>query len=64
VRQLGVPVKMSRTPATRPAGAGLRRAHDEVLREAGYSAGEIAAMREAGRFAGPSADQEPTEFRA
>jgi alpha-methylacyl-CoA racemase len=64
VRQLGVPVKMSRTPGdpSRPAPA-FGEHTDEVLREAGYSAAEIAAMVEAGAAAGPSADSAGT-FRA
>ncbi len=65
VRQLGVPVKLSRTPGdpTRPAPA-FGEHTDEVLREAGYSDEEIAAMKESGAAAGPSAGAEPTEFRA
>jgi alpha-methylacyl-CoA racemase len=65
VRQIGAPVKLSRTPAdpTRPAPA-FGEHTDEVLRESGYSAEQIAAMREAGAVAGPSADSEPTEFLA
>ncbi len=57
VRQLGAPVKMSRTPAdpTRPAPA-FGEHTEEVLREAGYSDEEIAAMLESGAAAGPSAD--------
>ncbi len=64
VRQLGVPVKMSRTPGdpTRPAPA-FGEHTDEVLREAGYSEEEIAAMIESGAAAGPSADSAAT-FRA
>jgi alpha-methylacyl-CoA racemase len=64
VRQLGVPVKMSRTPGdpTRPAPA-FGEHTEEVLREAGYSDGEIAAMRESGAAAGPSAGAAST-FRA
>ncbi|MEX2448889.1 MAG: CaiB/BaiF CoA-transferase family protein [Solirubrobacterales bacterium] len=63
VRQLGAPVKMSRTPAdsTRPAPA-FGEHTEQVLREAGYSAEEVAAMIESGAAAGPSA--ESTEFRA
>ena len=64
VRQLGVPVKMSRTPGdpTRPAPA-FGEHTDEVLREAGYSVEEIAAMKESGAAAGPDADAAAT-FRA
>ena len=64
IRQLGMPVKMSRTPAdpTRPAPA-FGEHTDEVLAEAGYSAEEIAAMKESGAAAGPSADA-ATTFRA
>jgi alpha-methylacyl-CoA racemase len=56
VRQLGVPVKMSRTPGdpTRPAPA-FGEHTEEVLREAGYSAEEVAEMLESGAAAGPSA---------
>jgi crotonobetainyl-CoA:carnitine CoA-transferase CaiB-like acyl-CoA transferase len=63
VEQLGAPVKMSRTPAdpTRPAPA-FGEHTDEVLREAGYSDEEIAAMVESGAAAGPSAAE--TTFRA
>jgi alpha-methylacyl-CoA racemase len=64
VRQLGVPIKLSRTPGdpTRPAPA-FGEHTDEVLREAGYSAAEVAAMIESGAAAGPSADA-ATTFRA
>jgi crotonobetainyl-CoA:carnitine CoA-transferase CaiB-like acyl-CoA transferase len=64
VRQLGVPVKMSRTPGdpTRPAPA-FGEHTDEVLGEVGYSAEEIAALKEAGAAAGPGADS-ATAFRA
>ena len=64
VRQLGVPVKMSRTPGdpTRPAPA-FGEHTDEVLREAGYSDEEIAAMRKSGAVAGPGAES-ATTFRA
>jgi alpha-methylacyl-CoA racemase len=64
VRQLGVPVKMSRTPGdpTRPAPA-FGEHTDEVLREAGYSEEEVVAMKESGAAAGPGADAAGT-FRA
>jgi crotonobetainyl-CoA:carnitine CoA-transferase CaiB-like acyl-CoA transferase len=64
VRQLGVPVKLSRTPGdpSRPAPAfGEHTA--EVLGEAGYSEEEVAAMIESGAAAGPGADG-ATAFRA
>ncbi len=73
VRQLGLPVKLSRTPAdpTRPAPA-FGEHTDEVLAEVGYSAEEIAAMKESRRrrrfrgSAGRSASEKNhrTEFRA
>jgi crotonobetainyl-CoA:carnitine CoA-transferase CaiB-like acyl-CoA transferase len=64
VRQLGNPVKMSRTPAdpARPAPA-FGEHTDEVLAEAGYSEAEIAAMKESGAVAGPTAEAQG-EFRA
>jgi crotonobetainyl-CoA:carnitine CoA-transferase CaiB-like acyl-CoA transferase len=64
VRQLGVPIKLSRTPGdpTRPAPA-FGEHTDEVLAEAGYSGDEIEAMKEAGAAAGPGTGSETT-FRA
>jgi crotonobetainyl-CoA:carnitine CoA-transferase CaiB-like acyl-CoA transferase len=64
VRQLGVPVKMSRTPGdpARPAPA-FGEHTDEVLRQAGYSDREVEAMKESGAVAGPGADA-ATTFRA
>jgi crotonobetainyl-CoA:carnitine CoA-transferase CaiB-like acyl-CoA transferase len=64
IRQLGHPVKLSRTPAdpTRPAPA-FGEHTDEVLAEAGYTEAEIAAMKESGAAAGPAA-QAHGEFRA
>ena len=54
VRQLGVPVKLSRTPGDPTRAAPAFGEHtDEVLREAGYSDEEIAAMIESGAAAGP-----------
>jgi crotonobetainyl-CoA:carnitine CoA-transferase CaiB-like acyl-CoA transferase len=63
VRQLGNPVKMSRTPAdpTRPAPA-FGEHTEQVLSEAGFSDEEVAAMIESGAAAGPSADG-ATTFR-
>jgi len=52
VRQLGLPLKMSRTPGdpTRPA-PGFGEHTVEVLREAGYPEEEISAMLESGAIA-------------
>ena len=49
VRLLGVPVKLSRTPGA-PAGPGpaLGQHTDEVLTALGYSADELASLRESG----------------
>ena len=57
VRLLGAPVKLGRTPADprRPAPA-FGEHTDEVLREVGYGEEEIAAMKESGAVAGPTAD--------
>jgi crotonobetainyl-CoA:carnitine CoA-transferase CaiB-like acyl-CoA transferase len=56
VRQLGVPVKMSRTPGA-PQGPGPVLGADthDVLREAGYSDDEIREMEEHGAVAGSTA---------
>ena len=55
VRQLGVPVKMSRTPGG-PQGPGpaLGEDTDAVLESIGYAAGEIEALKESGAVAGPA----------
>ncbi len=58
VRQLGVPVKLSRTPgdpARRP-GPGLGEHTAELLRESGYAGEEIDALHESGAVAGPNAE--------
>ncbi len=56
VRQLGVPVKLSRTPGdVRAPGPVLGEHTGEVLSSLGYSAEEIAALEEAGAVAGPAA---------
>ena len=57
VRLLGVPVKLSRTPGdpARAPGPALGADTEAVLAEAGYGAGEIAALLEAGAVAGADA---------
>jgi crotonobetainyl-CoA:carnitine CoA-transferase CaiB-like acyl-CoA transferase len=56
VRQLGPPIKLSRTPASvREPGPALGEHTLEVLRDAGYSDDEIAALEQAGAVAGPIA---------
>jgi crotonobetainyl-CoA:carnitine CoA-transferase CaiB-like acyl-CoA transferase len=64
VRQLGVPVKLSRTPGA-PQGPGpvLGEHTDEVLRQVGYSDEEIAELKESGAAAGPSVGAQGS-FRA
>jgi alpha-methylacyl-CoA racemase len=55
-RQLGTPVKLSRTPAQPEAslGPGLGEHTAEVLAEAGFTAAEIDALLGSGAVAGPS----------
>jgi alpha-methylacyl-CoA racemase len=62
VRQLGVPIKLSRTEGnpTRPAPA-LGEHTESVLAEARFSEEEVAELMETGAAAGPN--REPTEAR-
>jgi crotonobetainyl-CoA:carnitine CoA-transferase CaiB-like acyl-CoA transferase len=62
VRLLGAPVKLSRTPAdpTRAPGPALGEHTEEVLAAAGYSADEIASLREEGAVAGAAAGVQGT----
>jgi alpha-methylacyl-CoA racemase len=65
VKQLGFPVKLSRTPAGvhRPAPA-LGEHTVEVLQEAGYSADQVQALEESGAAKGSDAAERQEEFLA
>lgn len=65
VRQLGVPVKLTRTPGqhARLPGPALGEHTEEVLLGAGYSRGEVDELLQAGAAAGPAEAQGVT-FRA
>jgi crotonobetainyl-CoA:carnitine CoA-transferase CaiB-like acyl-CoA transferase len=63
-KAIGCPVHFSETPTAITRPAPLLGEHTrELLREAGYSDAEIAAMLESGAAAGPGADGAMT-FRA
>jgi crotonobetainyl-CoA:carnitine CoA-transferase CaiB-like acyl-CoA transferase len=63
VRQLGVPVKLSRTPGTVHAPAPALGEHTgEVLAEAGFSADEIAELLSSGAVAGPAEEATGARF--
>jgi alpha-methylacyl-CoA racemase len=66
VRLLGVPFKLSRTPADplRAPGPGLGEHTREVLAEAGYRPEEIEALLESGAVAGSSTDTVQGSFMA
>jgi alpha-methylacyl-CoA racemase len=65
IKQLGFPIKLSRTPASveRPAPA-LGEHTAEVLTEAGYSAEEVQALEESGAAKGRDAGQREETFLA
>jgi len=55
VRQLGVPVKLSRTPGSvRAPGPGLGEHTREVLASLGYSEQEVTALEDSGAVSGPA----------
>jgi crotonobetainyl-CoA:carnitine CoA-transferase CaiB-like acyl-CoA transferase len=56
VRQLGIPVKLARTPGAhaRLPGPALGEHTEEVLRAAGYSTEEVAELLRTGAAAGPA----------
>ena len=65
IKQLGFPIKLSRTPAgiARPAPA-LGEHTEELLSEAGYSKDEIQAMEESGAAKGPDTATKQEQFLA
>jgi crotonobetainyl-CoA:carnitine CoA-transferase CaiB-like acyl-CoA transferase len=66
VRQLGLPVKLDRTPGEhdRLPGPALGEHTEQVLAEAGYSEPEIAELLAGGAAAGPAETQHGTTLRA
>jgi crotonobetainyl-CoA:carnitine CoA-transferase CaiB-like acyl-CoA transferase len=66
VRQLGIPVKLDRTPGEhdRLPGPALGEHTAEVLAAAGYSAEEIAELLAEGAVAGPAADVHASNLSA
>jgi alpha-methylacyl-CoA racemase len=66
VRQLGIPVKLDRTPGehNRLPGPGLGEHTEQVLRAAGYSEEQVAVLLEQGAVAGPTETAEQDSFLA
>jgi alpha-methylacyl-CoA racemase len=66
VRQLGVPVKLDRTPGehNRLPGPGLGEHTEEVLRAAGYSEAQVAELLDQGAVGGPAETARQDSFMA
>ncbi|HEV7585036.1 MAG TPA: CaiB/BaiF CoA-transferase family protein [Solirubrobacteraceae bacterium] len=66
VRQLGLPVKLTRTPGEhdRLPGPALGEHTEAVLLAAGYSESEIAELLSEGAAAGPAGSEQGVAFRA
>jgi alpha-methylacyl-CoA racemase len=66
VRQLGVPIKLARTPGehARLPGPELGEHSEAVLLGAGYSAVEVAELLASGAAAGPAGAERAAPFRA
>ncbi|HXP36303.1 MAG TPA: CoA transferase, partial [Solirubrobacteraceae bacterium] len=65
VRQLGLPVKLTRTPGdhARLPGPALGEHTAQVLLAAGYSESDVAELLAAGAVAGPAGDQQDMTFQ-
>jgi crotonobetainyl-CoA:carnitine CoA-transferase CaiB-like acyl-CoA transferase len=65
VRQLGVPVKLARTPGdhARLPGPALGEHTEQVLLAAGYSEAEVAELMADGAVAGPAGEQQDMSFQ-
>jgi alpha-methylacyl-CoA racemase len=65
VRQLGVPVKLTRTPGdhARLPGPALGEHTEEVLLAAGYSPAEVAELLDSGAVAGPAGEHQDMSFQ-
>jgi alpha-methylacyl-CoA racemase len=66
VRQLGIPVKLTRTPGehARLPGPALGEHTEAVLLAAGYSQAQIAELLASGAVAGPAESRQDTTLRA
>jgi alpha-methylacyl-CoA racemase len=66
VRQLGVPIKLGRTPGehARLPGPALGEHTEEVLLATGYSEAEVADLLQSGAAAGPAEAQQGSTLRA
>jgi alpha-methylacyl-CoA racemase len=66
VRQLGLPVKLGRTPGEhdRLPGPALGEHTEEVLAQAGFPPERIAELMEIGAVAGPAQSQHAPNIRA
>ncbi|HEY5188543.1 MAG TPA: CoA transferase, partial [Solirubrobacteraceae bacterium] len=66
IRQLGLPVKLSRTPGehARLPGPSLGEHSEELLLAAGYTTSEVAELFQTGAAAGPAGAQQGVAFRA
>jgi crotonobetainyl-CoA:carnitine CoA-transferase CaiB-like acyl-CoA transferase len=65
VRQLGLPVKLTRTPGdhARLPGPALGEHTEEVLLAAGYSQAEVAELLDSGAVAGPAGEHQDMSFQ-